>query len=327
MFIRGAAGFYALRFLLGAAEAGFFPGIIYCLTRWFPSEERARAIAGFMTAVVVAGVIGGPLSGYLLSLDGMAGLAGWQWLFVLEGLPAVALGLVVLAKLPEQPADASWLTPAERSALAMRLADESTSHAVVVRTIGGAVASGRVWLLAIVYFTIPVALYAMGFWLPQVVKTVAGAGNTMTGVLTAIPYAVAAAGMVIVGRHSDRTGERRWHIALSAIVGGVAFAASAFAGSLVPALTALSVAMLGLASTLGPFWSLTTATMSGVGAAAGIALVNSIGNIGGFVGPNIIGFVRERTHSFAAGLVAVGVILAAGGILVLAVNPARKPLV
>jgi sugar phosphate permease len=327
IFVSGAKGFYVLRFLLGAAEAGFFPGIIYCLTRWFPSDERARAIAGFMTAVVVAGVIGGPLSGLLLALGGVGGLAGWQWLFVLEGLPAVLLGFIVLRVLPEQPAHARWLTDAERRALTDVLTEESSSRSVVVRSLGGAVASGHVWLLAIVYFTIPVALYAMGFWLPQIIRAAAGGGDTMAGVLTAIPYAVAAIGMVVVGRSSDRTGERRWHIAVSAIVGGASFAASAFVDGLVPSLATLSLAMLGLASMLGPFWTLATSRMSGVGAAAGIALVNSVGNIGGFVGPNIIGFVREATHSFAAGLVTVGAVLAAGGLLVLAVNPARKPLV
>ncbi len=325
MFVNSAAGFYALRFALGAAEAGFFPGIIYCLTRWFPSDERARAIAGFMTAVVVAGMIGGPLSGFLLSLGGFGGLAGWQWLFVLEGLPAVVLGFVVLRVLPEQPSDALWLTPAERAALTARLADESAGRVVVVRSLGGAVASGRVWLLAIVYFTIPVALYAMGFWLPQIIKAAAGGSDAMAGVLTAIPYAVAAVGMVVVGRHSDRTGERRWHIAVCAVVGGLAFAVSAFVGGIVPSLAALSLAMLGLASMLGPFWTLATSTMSGVGAAAGIALVNSVGNVGGFVGPTIIGFIREATHSFSAGLVAVGAVLAAGGLLVLAVNQPENP--
>jgi ACS family tartrate transporter-like MFS transporter len=325
MFVNSAGSFYALRFALGAAEAGFFPGIIYCLTRWFPSDERARAIAGFMTAVVVAGMIGGPLSGFLLSLGGVGGLAGWQWLFVLEGLPAIVLGFVVLRALPEQPSDALWLTPAERAALTARLEDENTGRAIVVRSFGGAVASGRVWLLAVVYFTIPVALYAMGFWLPQIIKAAAGGSDAMAGVLTAIPYAVAAIGMVVVGRHSDRTGERRWHIAVCAVVAGLAFTASAFVGGIVPSLAALSLAMLGLASMLGPFWTLATSTMSGVGAAAGIALVNSVGNIGGFVGPTIIGFIRDATHSFSAGLVSVGAVLAAGGLLVLAVNQPEKP--
>jgi ACS family tartrate transporter-like MFS transporter len=323
MLVRGAAGFYILRFLLGAAEAGFFPGIIYCLTRWFPSDQRARAIAGFMTAVVVAGIVGGPLSGLLLSFDGAGGLAGWQWLFVLEGLPAVVLGAVVLGVLPDGPSDASGLTgltPAERHALTTHLSEDAGMPPGAVRSLGGAMASGRIWLLAAVYFTIPVALYAMGFWLPQIVSAASGAGAARVGVLTAVPYGVAAIGMVAVGRHSDRTGERRWHIAGAAILGGASFGASAFVHGLVPSLATLSLAMLGLASMLGPFWSLATSRMRGVGAAAGIALVNSIGNIGGFVGPNIIGYLRQTSSSFAVGLVVVGAILACGGVLVLALD-------
>src|SRR5205823_492164 len=211
MFVHSATAFYVLRFALGAAEAGFFPGIIYCLTKWFPRRDRARAIAGFMTAVVVAGIIGGPVSGVLLSLDGIGGLAGWQWLFVVEGLPAVVLGLAVLRALPEQPSDAAWLTRAEQEALTSRLAEEA-APASTVHSIRGALTSGRVWLLAGVYFTIPVALYAMGFWLPQIVRNASGGTDLSTGLLSAIPYAVAAIGMVIIGRHSDRTGERRRHI-------------------------------------------------------------------------------------------------------------------
>jgi MFS family permease len=329
MFVRSATGFYVLRFLLGAAEAGFFPGIIYCLTRWFPARERARAIAGFMTAVVIAGIVGGPVSGTLLSLDGVGGLAGWQWLFVVEGLPAVVLGFVVLRVLPEVPSQARWLTPAEQTALTTQLEEEAALSALKgsVHSVRGALTSGRMWLLAAVYFTIPVELYALSFWLPQIVKGASGASDFMVGVLSAIPYAVAAVAMVVVGRHSDATGERRWHIALSAVVGGVALALTGFVRGVVPSIVLLSCATAGLASMLGPFWAFATSFLGGIGAAAGIALVNSVGNIGGFVGPNIVGFVREATSEFAAGLAIVGVILVAGGALVLTVNPSKKPLV
>ena len=329
MFVRSATGFYVLRFLLGAAEAGFFPGIIYCLTRWFPARERARAIAGFMTAVVIAGIVGGPVSGTLLSLDGVGGLAGWQWLFVVEGLPAVVLGFVVLRVLPEVPSQARWLTPAEQVALTTQLEEEAAlaGSKGSVHSVRGALTSGRMWLLAAVYFTIPVELYALSFWLPQIVKSASGASDFMVGILSAIPYAVAAVAMVVVGRHSDATGERRWHIALSAVVGGVALALSGFVRGVVPAIVLLSCATAGLASMLGPFWAFATSFLGGIGAAAGIALVNSVGNIGGFVGPNIVGFVREATSEFAAGLAIVGAILVAGGALVLTVNPSKKPLV
>jgi MFS transporter, ACS family, tartrate transporter len=326
MFVRSATAFYLLRFLLGAAEAGFFPGIIYCLTRWFPIRDRARAIAGFMTAVVIAGIVGGPVSGALLSLDGAAGLAGWQWLFLVEGLPAVVLGLVVLRMLPEQPSDARWLTPAEQLSLTTQLADEA-AIAGSLHSTRGALTSGRMWLLGAVYFTIPVELYALSFWLPQIVKSASGASDFLVGVLSAIPYAVAAVAMVVVGRHSDRTGERRWHIALSAAVGGAALALAGSVHGVVPAIVLLSLATAGLASMLGPFWAFATSFLEGIGAAAGIALVNSVGNIGGFVGPNIVGYVRESTNSFAAGLAIVGAILVGGGVLVLSVNPSKKPLV
>src|SRR5215467_598220 len=326
MFVRSATAFYVLRCALGAAEAGFFPGIIYCLTRWFPTRDRARAIAGFMTAVVIAGIVGGPISGSLLSLDGFGGLAGWQWLFLVEGLPAVALGFVVLRVLPEQPSEARWLTPAEKLALTTQLAEEAAVEGSV-HSIRGALTSGRMWLLAAVYFTIPVELYALSFWLPQIVKSASAASDLEVGMLSAIPYAVAAVAMVVVGRHSDRTGERRWHIALSAAVGGIALALAGFARSVVPAIVLLSIATAGLASMLGPFWAFATSFLGGIGAAAGIALVNSVGNIGGFVGPNIVGYVREATSGFAAGLAIVGGILVAGGVLVLTVNPSKKPLV
>ena len=321
MFVHSSTAFYALRFALGAAEAGFFPGIIYCLTRWFPRRERARAIAGFMTAVVVAGIIGGPISGALLSL-GAFGLAGWQWLFIVEGVPAIVLGVIVLRVLPEQPSDARWLTAAERQALSAALAEEAAA-ASTVHSIRGALFSGRVWLLAAVYFTIPVALYAMGFWMPQIIRKASGGSDFATGWLSAIPYGVAAVGMVVIGRNSDRTGERRWHIALSAIGGGAAFALTGFVHGVVPSIAALSIAMLGLASMLGPFWAFATSFLGGIGAAAGIALVNSVGNIGGFVGPNIIGYVQQTTSGFRGGLVVIGAVLAAGGLLVLCI-PVRQ---
>jgi MFS transporter, ACS family, tartrate transporter len=316
MFVTGPGGFYVMRFLLGAAEAGFFPGIIFYLTRWFPERERARAVAAFMTAVVVAGVVGGPISGSLLSLHGRWGLEGWQWLFLLEGVPAIVLGFVVLRALTDRPEDASWLTAGERQALARCLEDESSARPRA-STPGRAFRSSQVWLLAVVYFTIPVALYGMGFWLPQILKMASKGSDFEVGLLSAIPYVFGAIGMVLTSRHSDRTGERRWHVAVAALVGGTAFAASAFVQTLVPSLILLSVAMLGLASMFGPFWTLTSSAVAGSGAAAGIALVNSVGNIGGYVGPDLLGYFRDTTHSFSAGLVGIGVILVAGGALVL----------
>jgi len=318
MFVRGAAGFYTLRFLLGLAEAGFFPGIIFYLTRWFPARERARTIAAFMTATQMAGVIGGPVSGALLSLHGAGGLDGWQWLFLLEGIPAVVLGVSVLGVLTERPEEAAWLSDLERAALAARLKDESRAQRA--ETTRAALGNGRTWLLAVVYFTIPVTIYGIGFWLPQMLKAASGASDFVVGLLSAIPYVAGAIAMVIVGRRSDRTGERRWHVAVPAIVGAAALALSTASTGIVWSVLTLSVAMLGVASMFGPFWALTTSTMGGVGAAASIALVNSVGNTGGFVGPYLLGALNDTTHGFAAGLFAIAAMLATGGALVLLIR-------
>jgi MFS family permease len=328
MIVRGAGGFYTLRFLLGAAEAGFFPGIIYYLTRWIPAHDRARTIAAFMTAVLAAGIVGGPVSGAVLGLDGAAGLAGWQWLFLLEGVPSVALGIVVLFFLDDVPERAEWLSPAERAAIVDRLRAEDAAGPSPVQTTGAALRDRKLWLLAAVYFTIPVALYAIGFFLPQMIASAqAGAaaplGTFGIGVVSAIPYLVGAVGMVVAGRHSDRTGERRWHVATAAIGGGAAFAAAGFVHGLAASIVLLSIATLGLASMFGPFWSLATSFTTGVGAAAGIALINSVGNIGGFVGPSVVGYLRDLTSSFAMGFVFIGAVLALGGVLTLAVPPRR----
>lgn len=320
MLVRSAREFYALRLLLGVAEAGFFPGIIYYLTGWFPPRARAQTIAAFMTATLAAGIVGGPVSGALLSLDGAGGLAGWQWLFLLEGVPAAALGLVVLAVLPEGPADAAWLRDDEREALLAELRAEASALPPGAHRIAPAFTSGRVWLLAAVYFTIPVALYGLGFWLPQILKASSGASDFRVGALSALPYCVGAAGMIASGRHSDRTGERRWHVAVPAVAGGLAFALAGLASGTALPLALVSLGLLGLASMFGPFWSLATSSAAGSGAAAAIALVNSVGNTGGFVGPYLVGVVKDATHGYTAGLVAIGVVLACGGALVLAVG-------
>jgi ACS family tartrate transporter-like MFS transporter len=318
MFVRSAGAFYALRFLLGLAEAGFFPGIIYYLTRWVPARERARTIATFMTATLMAGVIGGPVSGAVLGLNGASGLAGWQWLFLLEGVPAALLGLFVLAVLTERPGDASWLSREQKVALTVCLEQEARDQgARGTQTTGAALRSGRLWTLAAVYFTVPVALYAFGFWLPQIIQASFGGTSFEIGLLSAIPYLAGAIAMVVAARHSDRTGERRWHIAAAALVCGAAFVATAFVSGLWASIVMLSIAMAGLASMFGPFWTFATSFVGGAGAAAGIALINAVGNTGGFVGPYLLGYIKDLTHSFAAGLIVIGAIVAVGGSLVL----------
>jgi len=318
MFVRSAPVFYVLRFLLGAAEAGFFPGIIFYLTLWFPRRERARTIATFMTAVFFAGVVGGPLSGALLSLHGAGGLAGWQWLFLLEGVPAIVLGFVVLRVLDERPRDAAWLTAEEREALVSCLDGDLAQQRV--ETTGAALRNRRTWLVAGIHVVIPVTLYGIGFWLPQMLKTASGSGDFVVGLLTAIPYAAGAIAMVVVGRHSDRRGERRWHFAVPAAVCAGALAASTLSAGAVWTVATLTVAMAGLASMFGPFWALATSEVAGVGAAASIALVNSVGNTGGFLGPYLLGAINDATHSFAAGLFVIAALLLVGGAVALRVR-------
>jgi ACS family tartrate transporter-like MFS transporter len=315
--VRTPGAFYALRFVLGAAEAGFFPGVILYLTAWFPAAHRARAFGLFLTATAVGGFVGGPVSGALLALDGALGLAGWQWVFVAEGLPAVVLGGVVLAVLDERPSEARWLLPAEREALAARLAAEEAPGDGHATTWLDGLRSGRVWLLAAVYFAVVLGFYGVGLWLPIIVEPLAGGRPLRVGVLAALPYAAAIGGLVTVGRSSDRTGERRWHVALPAFLAAGALAIGAAARSPEALLAALCVAAFGIWGALGPFWALPPTFLRGYGAAAGIALVNSVGNLGGFFGPTIMGFLRERTGGFGPGLGALAAALAAAGGLVL----------
>jgi ACS family tartrate transporter-like MFS transporter len=319
IFVATPRSFYLLRFLLGAAEAGFFPGMILYLKRWFPSAARAKAVALFMTAGPLAGVVGGPISGVLLGLQ-TAGLSGWQWLFLLEGLPAVLLGGVVLLCLTDSPESASWLSPDERAWLTGELARERHAHtAASSNRIFGAFAQGTVWLLVLVYLGETTSFYGISLWLPSMIKSFSGASNLVIGMLSVIPYLMTAVAMVLVGMHSDRSGERKWHLAGLAFVGAISLAGAAYATSTVTSMVLLSLTMMAGFSMMGPFWATSTALLSETSAAAGIALINSCGNLGGFLGPYTIGFVRTRTGSFRGGLLAVAVLLGlSGGLAVLA---------
>jgi len=318
--------FYTLRFLLGVAEAGFLPGVIYYLTLWYPPKRRARAVALFMAATPVAGVIGAPVSGLLLDLHGAAGLSGWQWLFVLEGLPAVLLGFSVLRFLPNGPAEAAWLAPAESAALTAELAhgmaeaDTRTMRRIILDLLR----SRQVWLLGTAYFALCVGMYGLVMWMPTLIGEVLGTASTSlrVGLLSAIPYLGGAVGMVLVGRHSDATGERRWHTA-----GPLFVSAAGFALSLLPppglhgpwwSLGCYTIATIGLWGLLGPFWTIPTGLLTGAAAAGGVALINSVGNVGGFVGPTLVGMVRDATGSHILGFLSIAVIMALGGCCILA---------
>jgi ACS family tartrate transporter-like MFS transporter len=300
--VNSETSFYVMRFLLGVAEAGFFPGIILYLTYWFPARERARIVSLFMAAVPLATVIGGPVSGALLELHGLGGLKGWHWLFIVEGLPAVLLGVVALKFLDDRPEDASWLSKKELQALANTLAAEAkATRKVGYAGLGQALTRPRVLVLGLLYFCLVVGLYGIGFWMPQVIQTF-GLAPLKIGFLTAIPYLFAAIAMVIWGWHSDRTGERTWHVALPLFLAALAFAWSAYTGPLSLTMVALTLATLGIYAAIGTFWSLPTAILTGTGAAAGLALVNSMGNLGGLAGPSIVGVIRQATGSFTAAL-------------------------
>lgn len=307
LFVRTPSQFYTMRFLLGLAEAGFFPGVIFYMRSWFPASVRARTVAIFMTAGPLSGVIGGPISGALLGLNQKGGLAGWQWLFLIEGLPAIILGVVVLFTLVDRPQLANWLREDQRSWLIATLEREALPQlGVPNKNAFSAFWNPYVWLLALAYVGLNTGTYSISLWLPSVIHKISTSGNLAIGFISVIPYLFAAVAMVLVGIHSDRSGERRWHVAICAFTAALAFVAAAYSGSLIFVIIALSVAMAGASSMTGPFWAMPAALLSPVEAAAGIALINSIGNLGGFLGPNLIGFVRNATGEFKGGFLLVG---------------------
>jgi ACS family tartrate transporter-like MFS transporter len=316
IFVVSPRDFYLLRFLLGAAEAGFFPGMILYLRQWFPSAARARAIALFMTAAPLAGVIGGPISGLLLGVHG-GHLMGWQWLFLIEGLPAVLLGGVALAYLTDRPEIATWLKPEERAWLIQQLAQEEKPHPQASSGVFSALTQVRVWMLVVVYLGVTTAAYGIGLWLPSLLRNVSGTSNVVVGLLSAIPYLATVVAMVLVGISSDRTGDRKWHLAGSAFACAIALGCAAYSTSTTADVIFLSVTLMGAFSRNGPFWATTTEMLTETSAAAGIAVINSVGNLGGFLGPYTIGLIRTWTGSFRGGLLAVGALLAVSGALAL----------
>jgi len=315
--VSGSTSFYVLRFLLGVAEAGFFPGIILYLTYWYPAEYRARILAAFAIAVPVSTVIGAPISGYLLGLDGVGGLKGWQWLFILEGIPSIVLGVVTWFYLTDRPTGATWLSAEQKRWLATRLASEEAARdAAHGMTLGQALSSPKVLILSLVYFGFVGALYGMQFWLPQIVKAF-GLTNLQTGFVTAIPYLFGSIAMILWGQHSDRTRERIWHVALPFFLTAVALGASSYLNDPVMTMIALTFAAIGVFCIFALFWTLPTAFLSGTAAAGAIALINSIGNLAGFGGPYLVGWVKDTTGSTSSGLLALAIMPLIGGLLVL----------
>jgi ACS family tartrate transporter-like MFS transporter len=307
VFLKGTTMFYLLRFLLGAAEAGFFPGVVLYLTYWFPAPERARTVALFATGGVLAGVIGSPISGALLELDGVGGLAGWQWLFLLEGAPAVLLGLVVLVLLPSRPRDARWLTSAQQAWIQDRVdADAAAAGPASSHRLADVFTDGRVWLLCLVYFLLNVAGYGYELWLPTIIKSFSTTSSFVLGVINGIPYLIAGVVMVLVAWYSDRSGERRRVVAFSAVGSAVGFALSAALGNPYLAMAALTLAFVGIKCAIAPFWAMATVYLGGTAAAAGIAFINSVGNLGGFAGPYLVGVIKDHTGSNVVALLLLG---------------------
>jgi ACS family tartrate transporter-like MFS transporter len=298
----GPASFLTLRFLLGVAEAGFFPGIIFYLSCWFPAAYRARVISTLFIAVPVSNAVASVISGAILEMDGIWGLHGWQWVFILEAIPAVLLAFVVLKYMTDRPAEADWLAPDERAWLEKELHAERVRVESAGRmTLLQALTDRRVLALSLIYLFSVTASYGIVFFLPQIIKAL-GHSNLMTGVLTAIPYTIGIAGLLLWGHSSDRRGERRWHLIVALAVSAVGFIGVGWLHGSYWAIAAMSIVAVGLYGSRPSFWPMPSIFLTGAAAAAGIALINSIGNLGGYVGPFIVGWIKNSTGSFQMAL-------------------------
>lgn len=318
MFVRTTASFYVLRFLLGAAEAGFFPGMVYYLSQWYPEGQRARAIAAFMTAVPVSGVVGGPLSGALLNLSGVLGLAGWQWLFLVEGVPAILFGVIVLVYLTDRPDTARWLSPAEKDWLVSKVAAErassSTGHPIGVLS---ALMNPTIWQLGVIFLLAAIGFYGYSFWAPLVIKSLTTSSDLQVGLILGAISAVTIILMLLNSAHSDRTDERPWHVTIPLLVMAAGFFGCAFLRQPVLAVFSLALVPIGHCAAYGPFWSMPTLFFSGAPSAAGIALVVTIANIGGFLGPTMIGAMKDRFGTDAPAFILLAVCAIVGALLAL----------
>src|ERR1700752_1051777 len=315
IFVKGEWSFYAMRFLLGLAEAGFFPGVIFYLTLWYPSKLRASRTAWFVAAIAVSGVVGNPVSGWIMDkLSGAMNLAGWQWLFLSEGIPSVIVGIWVIFYLDSSIEEAKWLTAEDKALLTNNVIAEDkhkTEH-----KLADAFTSGKVWVLCAIYFTLMIGLYGIAFWLPTIVKAFGIKGYFGVGLITAIPYGVAVIGMILLSVHSDKTGERRLHYLFNVTAGAIVLVLSGiFAANPFLAITFLSIGTLGVIGSMPLFWPMPSAFLAGTAAAAGIGIVNSVGNLGGYVGPNIPIWAKSVSADKSAALYIIAALLIAGALL------------
>ncbi|MEU2432518.1 MFS transporter [Streptomyces sp. NPDC007861] len=318
VFVTDEATFYVLRFLLGAAEAGFYPGVILYCTYWFPSHRRARVIAMFMSAIPVAGIFGNPLSGWIMDrFDGVRGWNGWQWMFLLEAVPAVVIGVVTLFYLDNGVRAAKWLTDDEKAVVERAIAEDA-AHQTVHGRVRDAFREPKVWLMCLIYFCFVMGQYALTFWMPTFVESTGIEGNLMIGVLSAVPYIAALVAMNLFGRSADKRRERRWHLVVPSLMGAVGFSlAAGWSGSTVLSLAALSFAAAGVLTCSPLFWSLPTAFLGGTAAAVGLAVINSVGNLAGFVSPYMIGALKDATGSTSVPMyvLALSLVVGAGAVL------------
>lgn len=317
-------GFYALRFLLGVAEAGFFPGMILYLTFWYPKKEHGMAVARFMTAIPAAGVLGGLVASRVLSMTGIAGLPGWKWLFLTTGSLSAVLGVAVFFYLTDGPKGAKWLTDDEKVCLLNAVTADRNVTSAGADERQNPLTCGRVWLLAGIYFLLTLGMYGFQLWLPQIIRSFGEVSDSVTALLSAIPAVFQALGMLLVAGMSDRRGERQWHVAVSGWLAAAGLLATSVAPNPVVALISLSVTAFGLWGVVGPFWAIPTATLPRAAAAGGIALINSVGNLGGFAGPFLVGLIKNSTHSFFASLAVLASSLVLAGVLVLLTRPSEK---
>ncbi len=320
-FVVGPYSFYAARLLLGIAEAGFFPGAAYLLSQWFPTHYRTRVLALLAMAVPLSSIIGGPFSVLLLELNGIAGLKGWQWMFLVQGLPACLLGILVLVALRDTPQEAHWLTPGERDTLLDMLQEERRDRPA--SSLRDVFTDPRVLVLAAIQFGFVVCSYGVGIWLPMILKG-QGLSNLSTGFVSTIPYVCATVAMLVWARHVDRGGSPVTNVAATCFLAAAGLVGSVIAGSFLPSLAGLTMALMGATSARALFWAIPTRFLTGVAAAGGLAFINSVGALGGFVGPFAMGWLRDLTGSFTTGLLALACLGVISGVLTLALRPLVK---
>jgi ACS family tartrate transporter-like MFS transporter len=318
-FVQGPVSFVILRFILGAAEAGLYPGMILYMTYWFPQATRARFIALFLAAVPASSVIGGPISGWLLGFEGV--LHGWQWMLLLEGLPAVLLGIAVLVLLPDRPATTTWLTAREKEILLARLAAEPPGG---LHGFWEMLADKRIWIFMIPDFGIVIGLYGMGLWMPQMIKGL-GFSNQQTGFVVALPYLVSMVAMVLAGLSSDQRGERVGHVAGAAFAGALGLLGAVLLHNPILIILSFCVAASGIYAALAVFWTLPTAILRGLAAAGGLALLNSVANLGGFFGPYVMGWAKEQTGDYTLGMEVLAAFLVLAGVSVILIGRSFFP--